>query len=107
MIDQIADGFFRALHLLVPAAFAGAIWGTGFRLAVDSKSIWRTAGNSLIGAAVLALVLSSGSEEPYKIFTTAFLFVTIVLAVGIASGAEAKRKGSPLRELLALTRDET
>ena len=101
MEDQIADGLFRAMHLLFPAALAGAIWGGGFRFAVESKSIWRTVRNGLVGSVVAALALSANSEEPYKTFTTTFLFTGICLMVGIASGHEARRKGSPLRQLLA------
>lgn len=102
MEDQIADGFFRAMHLLFPAAFAGSIWGGGFRFAVESKSIWRTVRNGMLGSIVAAFILSGGSDEPYRMFTTAFLFIAICLMVGIASGHQARRKGSPLRQLLAI-----
>lgn len=102
MEDRIADGLSRALHLLAPAAFAGSLWGGGFRVAVESKAIWRTVRHALLGSFVAAIVFSANSDEPYRIFTTAFLFVAVGLMVGIASGHQARRKASPLRQLLAI-----
>ena len=91
MGDEIANGFFRALHLLFPAAIGGAVWGIGVRVGAESKSLWKPLRNCFVGTCVAAFVFSVGNDKPYKIFTTTFLFVAVSLAVGIASGIERRR----------------